>query len=364
MEWSLLILVLPYVFLFLKISRNLSRISQFNSVNENTFFISVIVACRNESDNILKLLKAISLQDYSVDLFEVIVVDDNSTDSTFELAYGFTGMKNLRVVKNRGNGKKMAVAAGVDSAEGELILTTDADCSMGKRWISTVASFYSRHKPDMIICPVVLESSPGFFGKFQELEFLSLQGVTAGTAAGGKSTMCNGANLAFTKKVFPEHSENLHYEIRSGDDIFLLHSLKKDKGSKIMWLESHEASVTASSARTISSFLSQRSRWISKGKAYNDRSTVILAIVTFVTIFIQIVLLVLGFFRPGFLMVFAAFLTLKSIPDYLILQNTTGRYGKRNLMKWFLPSQLIYPFYVLGVVFNSFKYGLRWKHVS
>jgi glycosyltransferase involved in cell wall biosynthesis len=333
---------------------NLSRIRQFNSVNDCTYFISVIVACRNESDNILKLMKDIALQDYPVNLFEVIIVDDNSCDRTFEIASGFAEIKNLRVIKNKGLGKKMAVATGVDSAKGDLILTTDADCSIGKRWISTVASFYSLHKPDMIISPVVLKSSHGFFGKFQELEFLSLQGITAGTAIAGTSTICNGANLAFTKEVFLKHSKNLHYEILSGDDVFLLHSLKKDKGSKILWLESGEAAVTASAAGTISSFLSQRSRWISKVKAYNDRSTVSLAIVTFVTIFSQIVILIYGFFRPEFLLVFAAFLALKSIPDFLILLNTTKRYGKRNLMKWFIPSQLVYPFYVLGVVLNSF----------
>ncbi len=364
MRWFLLILVLPYVFLLLKICRNLSRIRQFISVNGSTSFISVIIACRNESENILKLLNNIGLQDYPSNLFEVIVVDDNSADRTFEIASEFKDIKNLKVLRNKGNGKKMAISTGVDSAKGDLIMTTDADCSVGKSWIKTVASFYSQHKPDMIISPVVLKSSPGFQGKFQELEFLSLQGVTAGTATGGKSTMCNGANLAFTKEVFLRHSINLHYEIQSGDDVFLLHSLKKEKGSKIMWLESGEATVTASAAGTISSFLSQRSRWISKGKAFSDRSTVILAIVTFVTILAQFVIFISGFYKPEFFLVFAAFLALKSVPDLLILLNTTERYGKRDLMKWFIPCQVVYQFYVIGVVLNSFKHRLQRKPVS
>jgi glycosyltransferase involved in cell wall biosynthesis len=364
MQWFLLILVLPYIFLLVKILRNLNRIRQFNSVNTCTSFISVVVACRNESDNILKVLKDIALQDYPASLFEVIIVDDNSGDQTFNIASGFTDINNLKVLKNKGSGKKMAVASGVDSAKGDLILTTDADCSMGKRWINSIASFYSLYKPDLIICPVVLKSSQWFFGKFQELEFLSLQGVTAGTAIAGTSTMCNAANLAFTKEVYLKHSKNLHYEISSGDDVFLLHSVKKDKGSRIMWLESREATVTASASGTISLFLSQRSRWISKGKAYNDRSTIILAIVTFVTIITQIILLISGFFCPAFFPVFAAFLILKSIPDFLILLNTTRRYGKRDLMKWFIPSQLVYPFYVIGVVLNLFNYGFKTNSIS
>jgi biofilm PGA synthesis N-glycosyltransferase PgaC len=363
MQWFLLILVLPYIILLLKIRRDLSRIRQFSSVNACSSFISVIVACRNESNNITKVLKDIALQDYPASLFEVIIVDDNSSDQTFNIASGFTEIKNLKVLKNKGSGKKMAVASGVDSAKGELILTTDADCSMGKRWISTVASFYTLHKPDLIICPVVLKSSQGFFSKFQELEFLSLQGVTAGTAIAGASTMCNGANLAFTKEVFLNHSKNLHYEIPSGDDVFLLHSVKKDKGFGIMWLESGDATVTASASGTISLFLSQRRRWISKGKAYNDRSTIILAIVTFVTILTQIVILISGFFRPAFFLVFAAFVVLKSIPDFMLLLNTAKRYGKRDLMRWFIPSQLVYPFYVIGAVINPFKSGFKTNSV-
>jgi hypothetical protein len=253
----------------------------------------------------------------------------------------------------------MAITTGVDSVQGEFILTTDADCSMGKSWISTVASFYKIHHPDMIICPVVLESGQGFQGKFQELEFLSLQGVTAGTAEGGNSTMCNGANLAYTREVFLKHSGNLHYEIQSGDDVFLMHSLKKNKGSKIMWLESTEATIKTSFAKGISQFLDQRSRWISKGRAYNDISTVTLAIVTFVTILAQLIILLCGFFIPKLLLVFAVFLALKSIPDYLILRNTSGRYKETYLMKWFIPTQLVYPVYVLAVVLNCFKNVLR-----
>ncbi len=364
MHWLLLIIVLPYIFLLLRILWNIMRIRQFNSVNVCRSFISVIVACRNESDKVSGVLKDIALQDYPANLFEVIVVDDNSTDQTFKVASGFSEIKNLKVLRNKGSGKKKAIASGVDSAKGELILTTDADCTMGERWISTIASFYNLHKPDLLICPVVLKGSRGFFGKFQELEFLSLQGVTAGTAMAGTSTMCNGANLAFTKEVFLRHSKNLHYEIPSGDDVFLLHSIKKDKRSVIMWLESGEATVTASATRTISLFLSQRSRWISKGKAYHDRSTIILAIVTFVTILTQIVILISGLFRPEFLLVFAVFLGLKSIPDFLILLNTSKRYGKSNLMKWFIPSQLVYPFYVLGVVLNTFLKGSETNSVS
>lgn len=352
MHWILTILTVPYFFLLLRLYGCLRKIKHHQNGKSPDIRLSVIIACRNESDNLNKILPDIACQNYPPDLFEVIIVDDNSTDDTLEVASHFGGINNLKVIRNSGNGKKTAIATGVNEASGELILTTDADCRIGGNWMSTIASFYARYMPDMIICPVILDQGKGFFGKFQELEFLSLQGITTGSAAAGRSTMCNGANLAFTRETYLKHSGNLHNEITSGDDVFFLHSLKKETGARIFWLESPDAMVTTAQAETPFLFFKQRKRWISKGRAYSDRFTICLAVVTFVTIGAQIISLAAGIFNPVFLLSFLAILILKSVPDLLILENTTGRYGKKDLLKWFLPSQLVYPFYVLAVTLS------------
>lgn len=348
--WLPVIFILPYLVLLLSIYRNLLKIKKHNSSsNDPSVFISVIVACRNEEKAIPRLIKCISQQDYPRENFEVIISDDNSADKTFDVASGLcTG--NIRVIRNNGAGKKMAINTAVGVASGNLIITTDADCTMGRSWIRTIASYYEQEKASLIICPVRLASIPGFFGKFQELEFLGLQGITAGTALMGNATMCNGANLAFTRESYLKHSENLHYELNTGDDIFLLHSLKKEKHARIVWLDSAEAVVTAAPSGTLRDFFRQRKRWISKANSYDDRYTVILGIVTFVTILIQAAALIAGFSGTFWLMEFLVVFSLKSVPDFLILRNTSERYGNRKLMKWFLPSQLLYPFYVLGVM--------------
>ena len=353
MHWLPAILILPYLFLLLKLYRSLLKIKPFNASTQPVTFVSVVVACRNEQKNLLSLLNSIALQNYPDNLFEVIIVDDNSTDKTFEIAEGFNGITNLLTLYNKGKGKKQALRTGITAAKGNLVLATDADCSMGENWIRIIAAFYELNRPDMIICPVQIESIPGFLRKFQELEFLSLQGITAASAISGEATMCNGANLAFTREAYLDHSDNLHDEINSGDDIFLLHSLKKGNRAKILWMESPDTMVTTNSTSTYRSFLKQRSRWISKGKAYKDRYTIVLGIVTFVAVALQISYFIAWLIYPDLIWVFLSIIILKSIPDCLILLNTSRRYGKRNLMKWFLPSQLIYPFYVLSVVFYS-----------
>jgi poly-beta-1,6-N-acetyl-D-glucosamine synthase len=359
-HWLPAILILPYFCLLLRICRSLFQIKPYKVSENPVTFISLVVSCRNEQDNLPHLLKCISLQDYPKELFELIIVDDNSEDNTFKTASSFKGIRNLITIYNKGTGKKQAIRSGISISSGALIITTDADCRMAEGWIGTIATFYEKYAPDMIICQVELEAGTGFFRKFQELEFLSLQGITAGTAFSREAVMCNGANLAFTRQTYISHSDNLHDEITSGDDIFLLHSLKKDKDSKILWLESADSKIITAASSSPCEFLRQRSRWISKGKVYSDRFTILLGIVTFVTILLQLSLLVAIVFDLSYIWLYLTVFLIKSIPDFLILLNTTLRYGREDLMKWFLPVQLIYPFYVLSVIlFSVFHSGNR-----
>ncbi len=349
MHWLPAILTLPYLIIIFLIYRKLRKIKPFFYTPDPGTSVTIVVACRNEEHNLPDLLASLSKQEYPSTLFEVIIVDDNSSDETYKTACAYSGNKNIITLKNSGFGKKQAIRTGVNAASGQLILTTDADCRHGSRWIKSIAAFYEMHEPDLIIGPVIIESDNNFFGKFQETEFLSLQGITAGTAIAGNSTMCNGANLAFRKPVYSENSEKLHDEIQSGDDVFLLHAIKKNKGS-ILWIESSDAIVKTKASTTIKSFSLQRNRWISKGKSYSDRYTVVLAIVTFVTIITQIALLIAAIFNILFLQVFIAVYILKCIPDYLIISNTAKRYGNIKILSWLIPVQIIYPFYIIWVV--------------
>jgi poly-beta-1,6-N-acetyl-D-glucosamine synthase len=361
MLWLLLIPVLLYFSFIRQIYGHLRLVQSF--VSESTSFhkVSVIVPCKNEEKNLPFILSDLQSQYYDDDLFEVIIIDDNSTDNTFREASAHKGIKNYQVLHNPSKGKKSAIGFGVDNASGELIITTDADCRFGRKWISAYATAYDSAHPDLIIGPVQLKERSGFLGRFMELEFLSLQGVTAGTALAYKPVMCNGANLSFTKETYLRHSKNLHPEILSGDDIFLLHSLKKDPASEILWLNSPDGIVTTYQTNSFFSFIKQRARWISKAGSYNDASSIALSIVTFVTIISIVFFMIAGIFRYEFWLLFIASFFIKSIADYPLLKEITKKYRKTSLLKWFIPSQVIYPFYVLIVVSYSLFIGESWK---
>lgn len=351
--WYIPILTVPYFILLLDIYRHLLRIKPFTPVLEPSVFISVVIACKNEQDNMPDLLVGLSKQNYPLHLFEVIIVDDHSTDKTIASAASYSYLLDLKILSNEGAGKKHALRKGIGCAKGELIVTTDADCSPSSLWLSAIASFYKLHKPELIISPVQLSRKKGFFGRFQELEFLSLQGITAGTAAGNRAVMCNGANLAFTKKAYTDNVDNLRFDIQTGDDVFLLHSIKKSN-SLILWLESPHAVIETDASPDLVSFLRQRKRWASKSTSYRDKFSIALGIVTFVTNLIVGVLLAAAIVNPDYLISFLIAFLVKSVPDYLILNNVTKRYRRRKLMRWFLPCQLIYPFYVLTVAVFAF----------
>ncbi|MCU0454685.1 MAG: glycosyltransferase, partial [Bacteroidales bacterium] len=173
MQWLVLILLVPYIFLLLRIYNSLKKLKAFTPVQDPGVFVSVVVACRNEEKDLPGLLSGLTAQDYDPDLFEVILVDDNSDDSTWQIASGYTGIRHFKPLKNTLRGKKYAINAGIKAGSGELIVTTDADCRHAGSWLRTIASLYSEKKPEMIICPVEMRGSPGFIQRFQELEFLS-----------------------------------------------------------------------------------------------------------------------------------------------------------------------------------------------
>jgi cellulose synthase/poly-beta-1,6-N-acetylglucosamine synthase-like glycosyltransferase len=283
-------------------------------------------------------------------------VDDNSTDRTVETASGYMQLKNLRIIKNGGSGKKIAILTGVNAAKGELIAVTDADCRPVRTWLKTIMAFFKQTNAGLVIGPVMINGKKGFFQGFQELEFLSLQGVTAASSIMGNPVLCNGANLAFRKELYLNHYDNLHHELLSGDDIFFLHSVKKEGSTRIEYLYSGDAVVKTRAAGTAGQFMRQRARWISKSGAIRDPYSRFLAIVTFVTIMTLLVLTAGAFFFSGFLKVLGIAFLIKIIADIILLAETGRFFGRLNLLKWFIPSEFVYPFYVVAVfLFSRFR---------
>jgi cellulose synthase/poly-beta-1,6-N-acetylglucosamine synthase-like glycosyltransferase len=332
-----------------------------NSSTEKTTFISVAIAARNEEKQILFLLKALKDQTYKH--FEIIFVDDHSTDKTATIISDFLfAEKRLISLPEKLHGKKSAIALAISQAKGNLIVTTDADCIPEPKWLETIADFYEKEKPDFIIGPVKHSGKLSFLQKLFSLDFLSLQASGAGASEMKKPFICNGANIAFKKSLWNDVSLSLNQPFASGDDVFLLHTIiKKVPSVNIRFLFSKDVIVKTPAPDSLSAFFNQRIRWASKAKGYKNTMAVITSIVVlFINISLYGLFVGLFFYLP-ILYCFLALFTLKLLVDFPLLYFSAAFFNERKLLIYYLPLQIIYFTYTSILAFCSLFGNYNWK---
>ena len=334
------------------------------TTNQSNVFVSIVIPARNEERNIEDILTDIKQQSYNYQLFEVILVNDHSTDQTEQVAERYKEQFDKLIVlalESGAEGKKQALAKAIFHAKGELIVTLDADCRIGENWLSTIANFYSHHKSRLIICPLLYYAENNLFTKMQSFENISLIASGAAAAALGRPILCNGANLAFSRETYMSEIENTKQHVASGDDIFLLLSVKKKWPQSIAFLKSTAAVAYTKPIDQAYSFLMQRKRWASKSKHYTDADILIVAAIVLGCSLAILLSISLAFTSYKFLYLFLLLFCLKSVPDYLLLRSFSRFFAKAKLLKYFVITQLIYPlFIVIMAIYGSFG-RFEWK---
>jgi cellulose synthase/poly-beta-1,6-N-acetylglucosamine synthase-like glycosyltransferase len=322
--------------------------------------ISVIVACRNEEDHVRQLISCLAQQSYQN--FELIFVNDHSDDATRNyIKSAQQAFQKIQLVEATGFGKKNGLKEGILKATGELIITTDADCLPSYHWLESIACFYMKYQSDLIICPVKLSGKDNLFSNSQALEFTSLIASGAGACGAGMPVLCNGANLAFTKKSWLNSQADLHNKEMSGDDMFLLESIKKS-GGRIRFLKSESAFVITKPSKTLAEFIHQRRRWASKSSAYTDWQVIITACLVFFVNLGLLILLSLSFISQVSLFLFLTLFLLKYGVDTLFLSSVNPFFQFNNLWIYSFLLSLVYPFYIVFIATSSFLVKhVKWK---
>ncbi len=375
------LLMVGYMLLLFHYRKSWQSIPDFiiseNKLTAGKTFISIIVAARNEENNIGKLIAAIQKQNYPSHLFELIIVDDHSTDRTAEIIKPFLSNQiqliSLRLAdKVTVAYKKAAIDAGIKNSKGELIITTDADCIMSENWLSTIAAFYELHHPKMMVMSVVIKNNHSFLGLFQTLDFMSLQGITGAAVHQKIHGMCNGANLAYTRKVYDEVNgfEGIDH-IASGDDMLLMHKISKKYKNEILFLKSKNVIVKTQPETSIASFINQRIRWASKADKYEDKSLFPVLLLVYLINLLLLVLFVCSMifdfeflilnFQFSILRALFFLLIIKTISEIYFLSPVSRFFGYTKLLWWF---PLFQPFHILYTVVAGWmgKFGsYYWK---
>lgn len=315
--------------------------------------VSVVIAARDEADGIGDCLSDILAQDYPRGLFEVIVVDDHSTDGTAAVVEGFSaqGVRLIRLASggNGHTGKKAALTEGIHAARGTLILATDADCRMGPAWLRTMAACHELGDLDFIAAPVRFLGGGGALGTFQRLDFLSLQGITAAAVGAGYHGMCNGANLGYRKAVFEAVGGFEGIDgIASGDDMLLMQKVASRTGTRIGYCLSPAAIVSTAPAPGLRAFLRQRIRWASKARFYKDYRIFLVLLLVWLANLSLPLLAVAGILHDPALLRTAGWLLLgKTAVELAFLWPVAGFFGMRRSLAWFPAAQ---PFHVAYTV--------------
>lgn len=325
--------------------------------------ISVIIPARNEENNIGHLLEALQKQTYPASLFEVIVVDDHSTDKTAESVRQFALVKLVQLKEDNLNSfKKKAIETGIAAASGELIVATDADCIPPGNWLQTIASFKEDKKSVFIAAPVIINCNTSVLQMFQAMDFMVLQGITAAVVYKKKMAMCNGANLAYERKAFDEVNGFTGIDhIASGDDMLLMHKIWKKNPGKVHYLKSKEAIVSTQPEKNWRAFFNQRIRWASKARIYEDKRIFPVLLLVYVLNLSFLILFATGFFCPAYWLYLAGLWIAKTVVEFPFFMSLSKFFNKQWANKLFFFFQPLHIFYtIVSGLFSQFgKY--EWK---
>ncbi len=333
-------------------------------------FITIVIPARNERSNIGACIDAILAQKYPVHLLEVIVVDDHSTDRTIDvvLEYNDERVRCIQLADYIIPGtklnayKKAALAAGIKESRGSLIVTTDADCTAPNLWLLHIAGLYELKNPAMIVAPVIFSGSHGVLNKFQLIDFMGMQGITAAAHAMKMGNMNNGANLAFSKAIFNEVKgyEGVEH-LASGDDYLLMMKVAKLPDARIEYLKSPNAIISTLPQPDWSSFLQQRIRWASKSGKYDDKRLTAILMLVYLFNCSFVVLGIAGIFNHHYWVVAGIMFGLKTIAEYIFMVPVATFFRKQWTQPYFPVLQPLHILYIVLAGFLGFIGNYRWK---
>jgi cellulose synthase/poly-beta-1,6-N-acetylglucosamine synthase-like glycosyltransferase len=366
----LLVILLVYVLLIIQLIFGFNKVKSFHVTDlaPKTAF-TIVIPFRNEAKNLPKLLESISNLNYPHKMIEIILVDDFSTDNSericiqWRMKYEYLDTTLLENLHLSYSPKKDAIGRAMPIAKYDWIVTTDADCIVNENWLLTLDNYIQKNNPEMIVGAVMYRAKNNWFHHFQQLDLMSLQGVTIGSFGIGKPFMCNGANFAYTKNIFSKIGGFGGISDKaSGDDVFLLQKAVNTNKEKVHYLKNNDVIVKTKPENDLYKLFMQRVRWAGKSSGYKSSYAKFLAvIVLLMNLSLTFAFCLLPFAFLNWKVFLIVFLT-KYVVDYILLYKSNAYLRKG---KFFVPiaSSVIYPFFssLVGIysLFGSFKWKGR-----
>ena len=342
------VFVIVYVGLTLLIGVGFKRrLMQTKSVDHHhSIGLSIVVPFRNEAHHLPDFLKQL-LQSALPDTYELILVNDDSTDNSVAICETYTHQENIQCINSHGVGKKQALQTGILAAQYNTILTLDADVLVSPQCIQLMFDRFHTENLTMLCGLVKFNPSNTLFEQLQAIESSVLIAYSALSLDHGMPSTCNGACLIFKRDVFLQlGAYESHKSLASGDDDLLMQSFYKASPNQVKFMNHAEAYVVAKPCSDVKSFMQQRLRWASKHKAYIYPYNAILSRVLILRFLLFWALIVTACVCPSPLSVLAILLILCS--ELISLKVMNGFFNCQtryvcllSLYFWYLPLMLL-----------------------
>jgi len=333
--------------------------------------IAVVVAAHNEEEHIETTVWSLANQTYPPDRYEIVVVDDRSSDRTPEILQKLlSDIENLRIVTIKEppgdiSPKKRALLTAVDTVQTEFIAGTDGDCVHHPDWLRNFASAISDDL-GVATAMTIFAKNPHssllkqFWQEMQNIEQISEHLITAGASGLGLTLSANGGNILFNRALY-QHSGKLalNGEVTSGDDFFLIQAAEK-RGYRTRFLIDQASIVHSNPEETIPEVINQRARWASKIRFGDFKALPILILIFFFYLMVLLYPLTLfnGHFDWEF---FVLILGLKIIPDTAYIVYGFSRFHLK--LHWinYIAMQILHIPFILVSAMKGILFGFTWK---
>ncbi|MBT8380505.1 MAG: glycosyltransferase [Ignavibacteria bacterium] len=358
---EIVFLIVVSVYFLISVSLVLGAKKSFPSLVENELpTVSIVVAARNEQENINSCLESLDKLIYPNKKLETIIINDDSTDKTREVVKEFISNKsNFKLIDLSDNltgklkGKVRAVTEGIEQARGDIILTTDADCEVNPLWAKTIASYYKNEVS--VVNGFTSINVNNWFSGMQAIDFIYLLFVSAGTINLGSPVSCIGNNMSFGRKVYEETGgfKNLPFSIT--EDFLLLKSIHKLKKFKVIYPVDRSGLVISKPSKTIKELFNQKKRWAVGGLD----ATLLGKLLMFWAFAANLFILLTPFL---FSMVWLYLIFFKVATDLFALVPIHQKLGLQKNLKYFPVFQIYFIIYTFVLPFIIlFSKKIKWK---
>lgn len=327
--------------------------------------VSVIICAKNEAENLQILVPKVLEQDYPD--FEVILINDASTDDTLEIMEHFAeNDRRVKIVNVQNNEafwgkKKYALTLGIKKARNPYLLFTDADCiPETAQWITNMASHFTDKNSIILGYGGYLKNKGSLLNKLIRFETLFTALQYFSYARWGSPYMGVGRNLAYTSTEF--YNQNgfaTHLHVKSGDDdLFVNQAANGENTALCFTTESITRSIPENNLRN---WLSQKRRHVSTAILYKKEHKLLLGTFYFSQLAfwtLAILLLALGIQWE----IVTAFIILRIIIQYVVFWKAASKLNEKDVI-WLTPFLDIFLVFVQLGIFsaNLISKPANWK---